>query len=71
MSYNDPKLLPSAKDNLSEHIQQIPFSWDLILKVNINNQVIDYSFNCNIILFIPETAITNIKHVLDRILAEF
>lgn len=71
MSYNAPKLLASAQDNLAEHIQQTPFNWDLALKVNINYQVTDYSFNCNMILLIPETAITNIKIVLDRILADF
>jgi chemotaxis protein CheC len=47
------------------------FSWDLALKVNINYQVTDYSFNCNMILLIPGAAILNIKCVLDRILAEF
>ena len=70
MSYNAPKLLPSVQEDLSEHLQQMPFNWDLALKVNINYQVTDYSFNCNMILLIPETAITNIKNVLDRILAE-
>jgi chemotaxis protein CheC len=71
MSYNAPKLLPSVQNNLSEHIQQMTFSWDLALKVNINYQVTDYSFNCNMILLIPGAAILNIKCVLDRILAEF
>jgi chemotaxis protein CheC len=71
MSYNAPKLLPSVQNNLSEHLQQMTFSWDLALKVNINYQVTDYSFNCNMILLIPGTAILNIKSVLDRILAEF
>lgn len=71
MSYNAPKLLPHSKDNLSEHLQQTAFSWDLALKVNISYQVTDYSFNCNMILLIPEKAITNIKHVLDRILVVF
>jgi chemotaxis protein CheC len=71
MSYNAPKLLPSVQNNLSEHIQQMTFSWDLALKVNINYQVTDYSFNCNMILLIPGVAILNIKCVLDRILAEF
>ena len=70
MSYNAPKLLPSVQEDLSEHLQQMPFNWDLALKVNINYQVTDYSFNCNMILLIPETAITNIKNVLDRILAK-
>lgn len=71
MSYNAPKLLPNVQGNLSEHLQQMPFTWDLALKVNINYQVTDYSFTCNMILLIPEIAITNIKLVLDRILAEF
>ncbi|AAZ24790.1 hypothetical protein [Colwellia psychrerythraea] len=71
LSYNAPKLLPNVQEILSEHLQQMPFTWDLALKVNINYQVTDYSFNCNMILLIPETAITNIKHVLDRILEEF
>jgi chemotaxis protein CheC len=71
MSYNAPKLLPSVQNNLSEHIQQMTFSWDLALKVNINYQVTDYSFNCNMILLIPGAAILNIKCVLDRILAGF
>ncbi len=71
MSYNAPKLLPSGQNSLSEHLQQMTFNWDLALKVNINYQVTDYSFNCNMILLIPETGIINIKSVLDRILAEF
>ena len=71
LSYNAPKLLPNVQEILSEHLQQMPFTWELALKVNINYQVTDYSFNCNMILLIPETAITNIKHVLDRILEEF
>ena len=71
LSYNAPKLLPNVQEILSEHLQQMPFTWNLALKVNINYQVTDYSFNCNMILLIPETAITNIKHVLDRILEEY
>lgn len=71
LSYNAPKLLHNVQEILSEHIQQMPFTWDLALKVNINYQVTDYSFNCNMILLIPETAITNIKYVLDRVLEEF
>lgn len=71
MSYNAPKLLPSVQNSISEHLQHMSFNWDLALKVNIHYQVTDYSFNCNMILLIPGTAITNIKNVLDRILAEF
>lgn len=70
MSYNAPKLLPNVQENLSEHLQHTTYSWDLALKVNIHYQVTDYSFNCNMILLIPEKAIISIKRVLDRILAE-
>jgi len=71
MSYNAPKLLPSVQNSLSKHIQEMTFSWDMALKVNINYQVTDYSFNCNMILLIPESAMANIKTVIDRILEEF
>ncbi len=71
MSYSAPKLLPSSQNSLSTHLEQMTFSWDLALKVNIHYQVTDYSFNCNMVLLIPETAINNIKVVLDRILEEF
>ena len=71
MSYNAPKLLPNVQNSLSAHLQQMTFSWDMALKVNINYQVTDYSFNCNMILLIPETAMNNIKTVIDRILEDF
>lgn len=70
ISYSAPKLLPSRANSLSEHLDQLTFNWDLALKVNINYQVTDYSFNCNMVLLIPETAINNIKVVLNRILEE-
>jgi chemotaxis protein CheC len=71
MSYNAPKLLPNVQNSLSKHLQHMTFSWDMALKVNINYQVTDYSFNCNMILLIPETAMANIKTVIDRILDDF
>ncbi|WP_057832530.1 hypothetical protein [Colwellia sp. TT2012] len=70
MSYNAPKLLPMVQNSLLDHLQQMTFNWDVALKININYQVTDYSFNCDMILLIPETAILNIKNVLDRILAD-
>ena len=56
---------------LSEHLEQLSFDWDMALKVNINYQVTDYSFNCEMVLLIPEAAIENIKTVIDRILEEY
>lgn len=71
MSYSAPRLLSSTKSAFSEHVEQQQFSWDLALKVKISYQVTDYSFNCDMILLIPESAIVNIKAVLDRILEDY
>lgn len=71
MSYSAPRLLASSKVAVSEHVEQQAFNWDLALKVNITYQVTDYSFNCDMILLIPESAIINIKTVIDRILDEY
>lgn len=71
MSYSAPRLLASHKNAISEHIEQQAYNWDLALKVKITYQVTDYSFNCDMVLLIPESAIVNITNVLDRILASF
>ncbi|MGB2740674.1 MAG: chemotaxis protein [Cognaticolwellia sp.] len=71
MSYSAPRLLASNNNSVSEHLNQQSFNWDLALKVRINYQVTDYSFNCDMVLLIPEEAITNIKTVINRILEEF
>lgn len=70
MSYNAPKLLSNGNSAVTEYLEQLSFSWDMALKVNITYQVTDYSFNCDMILLIPELAILNIKKVIDRILEE-
>lgn len=71
MSYSAPRLLASSQSEISEHIHQQSFNWDVALKVKITYQVTDYSFNCDMILLIPESAIVNITTVIDRILEEF
>ncbi|MGJ8690882.1 MAG: chemotaxis protein [Thalassotalea sp.] len=71
MSYSAPRLISSNNSPVSEYLEQLSFSWDLALKVKITYQVTDYSFNCDMILLIPEAAINNIKSVIDRILEEF
>lgn len=70
MSYSAPRILSSGCNDIAEHIQQQSFNWDLALKIKISYQVTDYSFNCDMILFIPEEAIDNIKSVMDRIMEE-
>ena len=71
MSYSAPKLLADMQGAMSEHLKQLSFSWDTALKVNIAYQVTDYSFNCDMILLIPEAAIVDIKKVIDRILEDY
>ncbi|WP_286234833.1 chemotaxis protein [Thalassotalea sediminis] len=71
MSYSAPRFIPSSKSGFSEHVEQQSFNWDLALKVKISYQVTDYSFNCDMILLIPESAIINIAQVIDRILEEY
>ena len=71
MSYSAPRLLSPNLGAVTQHLQQQSFNWDLALKVRISYQVPDYSFNCDMVLLIPEQAIINIKTVIDRILEEF
>jgi chemotaxis protein CheC len=71
MSYSAPRLLSNAQNTAPENIQQLSSHWDMALKVKISYQVTDYSFNCDMILLIPEAAITNITAVIDRILEEY
>jgi chemotaxis protein CheC len=70
LSYNAPKLLSKGQSSVAQYLEQLSFDWDMALKVNITYQVTDYSFNCDMILLIPESAIINIKTVIDRILEE-
>jgi len=71
MSYSAPRLLAGGSDSVAEYIEQLSFNWDMALKVHITYQVTDYSFNCEMVLLIPETAIKNIQTVIDRILEEY
>lgn len=71
MSYSAPRLLAGDSDSVADHIEHLSFNWDMALKVHITYQVTDYSFNCEMVLLIPETAIQNIQAVIDRILEDY
>ena len=71
MSYSAPRLISANNSPINEYLAQLSFSWDLALKVKITYQVTDFSFNCDMILLIPEAAIINIKDVIDKILEDF
>ncbi|WP_440874583.1 chemotaxis protein [Thalassotalea sp. PLHSN55] len=71
MSYSAPRLLSNNYSTVSDHIGQLSFNWDIALKVRIIYQVTDYSFNCEMVLLIPESAIVHIKTMIDRILEQY
>lgn len=71
MSYNAPRLLSKGQNSIALYLQQLSSNCEMALKVKISYQVTDYSFNCDMILLIPESAIINIKAVIDRILADY
>mgnify|MGYP000119311059 CR=1 FL=1 len=71
MSYSAPRLLSNGKSTVPEYIEQLSSNWNVALTIKITYQVTDYSFNCDMILLIPEAAITNIITVIDRILEEY
>ncbi len=71
MSYSAPRLLSSGSTSVKDQIKQLSFNWDLALKVKITYQVVDYSFNCDMFLLIPDAAIINIMTAIDRILEDY
>lgn len=71
LSYSAPRILSSRQGEVTSLLQNTSFHWEHALKVDISYQLIDHSFNCDMILLIPGEAVTNIKHILDRILEEF
>jgi len=71
LAYSAPRVVSSMETPLDQHLQQLSFNWDLALKVDISYQVVDFSFNCDMVLLIPGEAIKNIQTVLDQILDEF
>ncbi len=71
LSYSAPRILSSRHGNVADVLKNTSFHWEHALKVDISYQLIDHSFNCDMILLIPGEAVTNIKHILDRILEAY
>lgn len=71
LSYSAPRVLSSVKGDMSVLLKNTSFHWEHALKVDISYQLIDHSFNCDMILLIPGEAVTNIQRILDRILEEY
>ena len=71
LSYSAPRILSSRHGNLTDLLQHTSFHWEHALKVDISYQLIDHSFNCDMILLIPDEAVNRIKTILDRIWEDF
>jgi len=71
LSYSAPRVLSSSNGDLSGMLKNTSFHWEHALKVDISYQLIDHSFNCDMILLIPGEAVSNIKTILDRILEDY
>ena len=70
-SYSAPRVVMLGERKLAEHLQERSFSWEYALKVKISYKVVDHSFNCDMVLLVPGSALETLKAVIDRILAEF
>lgn len=71
LSYSAPRVLSSRHSNVSDVLQATSLHWEHALKVDISYQLVDHSFNCDMILLIPGEAVSNIKTILDRILESY
>lgn len=71
LSYSAPRVLSSNNGDLSGMLKNTSFHWEHALKVDISYQLVDHSFNCDMILLIPAEAVSNIKTILDRILEDY
>ena len=71
LSYSAPRVLSLKNGDLGTLLKNTSFHWEHALKVDISYQLIDHSFNCDMILLIPGEAVSNIQLILSRILEEY
>jgi chemotaxis protein CheC len=70
-SYAAPRILSSRDQHFADKLASTAEQWQLALQVDIRYQLIDYSFNCDMILLIPGEAVLRLRLMLDQILASF
>jgi len=71
LSYSAPRILSSRQGNVGDALMTTSFHWQHALKVDISYQLVDHSFNCDMVLLIPDEAVSNMRGILDRILEAF
>jgi chemotaxis protein CheC len=70
-SYAAPRILSSRDQHFADKLALTAQQWQLALQVDIRYQLIDYSFNCDMILLIPGEAVLRLRLILDQILENF
>ncbi|MDP4527846.1 chemotaxis protein [Alkalimonas delamerensis] len=69
LSYSAPRLLSDQQELLVQRIETP--GWRAALQVSIHYQVIDYAFQCEMVLLIPELGLQTLQQRLDAILLEY
>ena len=70
-SYAAPRIISSRDQNFVHKLAYSAEQWQLALQVDIRYQLIDFSFDCDMILLIPGEAVLRLRQTLDNILADF
>lgn len=70
-SYAAPRILSSRDQHFTEKLADTASQWELALQVDIRYQLIDYSFNCDMMLLVPGEAVVPLRAMLDKVLAGF
>ncbi|GAA5218746.1 chemotaxis protein [Corallincola platygyrae] len=71
LSYSAPRVMMLQEHGIAKMLEEKTFNWEYALKVNISYLVTDHSFNCDMLLLFPGTAVEVLKQVLDEILEDF
>lgn len=71
LSYSAPRLISCQPSELKQRLTELSSRWTAALQVNINYQVTDYAFDCEMILLIPGSALVTLQQQLDQLLQEF
>lgn len=70
-SYAAPRILSSRDRHFTDKLAETASQWELALEIDIRYQLIDYSFNCDMMLLVPGEAVVPLRTMLDKILAGF
>src|SRR5690606_32378768 len=70
-SSTTPRTSSRRCQHFSQKLTETASHWQVAMQVDIRYQMIDYSFNCDMMLLIPGEAVLQLRQMLDKILASF